>query len=723
MIDFTLLNDVQQKAAKDTEGAVLVFAGAGSGKTRVLTMRIANILDQGLAMPYEILAITFTNKAANEMKERLLNMGLNANDMWVCTIHSMCTRILRRDIEKIGYDGNFSIYSEVEKQRIVKAIIAEKGYPEELLKPVMWNIGNAKASGYSPEEYEKLNGFNKNIYEICDVFSEYESRLMKNNALDFDDLLTKTYELLSTSEETRDKYSEKFKYVHIDEFQDVNDIQYKIVRLLCKNHGNLFAVGDDDQSIYGFRGANVNNILNFEKDYPNAKTYKLEQNYRSTKKILQAANAIICKNQGRAEKKLWCDNEEGVRIEYRSLFDERDEASYVAGSIKSLTTYSGYSNSDIAVLYRINSLSRAFEQEFLKYNIPCKVFGGQKFYERKEIKDLTAYIRAVVNHKDNEAIRRILNVPKRGIGDTTIDKLELIAKRENIYLYELLAKIEERPEFNQGTKNKLISFRSLYAYLISESADRTPEEFVRSIIDSTSFMAQFDDLTEESKSRRLNVEEFVHSVGEFCEKNEGATISDYLQSITLSSAIDDLEDEENAVTLATVHAVKGLEFKVVFIVGLDEKLFPIVRPDTRPTDLEEERRLMYVAVTRAMERLYMTRCESRYSYQFGERMPQMRSRYIDDLKEILGIPEKVSYEAPTPKVVFTGSVAKSFESVKPKAKVSDGYNIGDKVEHKKFGEGTVVGTKGEGESLQIDVAFKGFGIKTLVARFAPIKKI
>lgn len=723
MIDFSLLNDVQRQAAQDTEGAVLVFAGAGSGKTRVLTMRIANILDQGLAMPYEILAITFTNKAANEMKERLLNMGLNANDMWVCTIHSMCTRILRRDVDKIGYDSNFSIYSDVEKQRIVKAIIVEKGYDEDIFKSVLWNIGNAKASGYSPEEYEKLNGYNRDISEICEVYAEYESRLMKNNALDFDDLLTKTYELLSTSEETRSKYSEKFKYVHIDEFQDVNDIQYKIVKLLCKNHGNLFAVGDDDQSIYGFRGANVNNILNFERDYPSAKTYKLEQNYRSTKKILEAANRIICKNQGRADKKLWCDNDDGVRIEYRSLYDEREEAAFVAGSIKSLTTYSGYSYSDIAVLYRINSLSRSFEQEFLKYNIPSKVFGGQKFYERKEIKDLTAYIRAVVNPKDNEAIRRIINVPKRGIGDTTVDKLEAIAKRENVYLYELLANIEERSEFNQGTKNKLMSFRGLYAFLIAESKDRTPEEFVRSIIDSTSFMEQFSDSSEESKSRRLNVEEFVHSVGEFCEKNEGSSISDYLQSITLSSAIDDLEDDDNAVTLATVHAVKGLEFKVVFIVGLDEKLFPIVRPDTKPTDLEEERRLMYVAVTRAMERLYMTRCDSRYSYQFGERMPQMRSRYIDDIKDLLGIPEKVSYEAPAPKTVFTGSVAKNFEAPKPKVSASNAaYSVGDNVEHKKFGDGVVVGTKGEGESLQIDVAFKGFGVKTLVARFAPIKK-
>ena len=723
MIDFSTLNDMQQKAVKDTEGKVLVFAGAGSGKTRVLTMRIANILDLGLARPYEILAITFTNKAANEMKERLVNMGLSADDMWVCTIHSMCTRILRRDIEKIGYDSNFSIYSDVEKQRIVKSIIAEKGYDEDIIKSVMWNIGNAKSSGYSPEEYEKLFGFNKNIYEICDVFAAYESQLLKNNALDFDDLLTKTYELLKSSEETRDKYSEKFKYIHIDEFQDVNDIQYKIVKLLCKNHGNLFAVGDDDQSIYGFRGANVNNILGFEKDFPDAKTYKLEQNYRSTKKILQAANAIISKNHGRADKQLWCDNEDGVRIEYRSLFDERDEASFVAGTIKSLVTYSKYLYSDIAILYRMNSLSRSFEQEFLQYNIPCKVFGGQKFYERKEIKDLTAYIRAVVNPKDNEALRRIFNVPKRGIGETTVAKLELISKEEDIYLHELLSKIEEREEFNQGTKNKLMSFRSTYEYLKTSAKENSPEAFVKDIIDATSFKAQYSDNSEESKSRIANIEEFVHSVSEFCEKNDGATIADFLQSITLSSAIDELEDEANAVTLATVHAVKGLEFKVVFVVGLDEKIFPIVRPDTKPSDLEEERRLMYVAVTRAMERLYLTRCESRYSYAYGARMPQIRSRYIEDIKDLLGIPEKASYEPPAPKTVFTGSVAKSFEAPKPKAKSNEAYSVGDSVEHKKFGVGMVVATKGEGESLQIDVAFKGFGVKTLVAKFAPIKKV
>lgn len=723
MIDFSKLNDMQALAAKDTEGKVLVFAGAGSGKTRVLTMRIANILDKGLASPWEVLAITFTNKAANEMKERLVGMGIIADEMWVCTIHSMCTRILRRDIDKIGYDGNFSIYSDVEKQRIIKAIVAEKGYDEDLVKSAMWHIGSAKSSGLGYDEYENLNGFNKNIFEICDIYKEYEARLMKNNALDFDDLLTKTFELLSSDEKTRDKYSERFRYVHIDEFQDVNDIQYKIIKLLCKNHGNLFAVGDDDQSIYGFRGANVKNILNFEKDFPDAKTYKLEQNYRSTKKILQIANAIIKKNNGRADKSLWCDNEDGVRIEYRSLLNEREEATYVASAIKSLVTYSNCSYSDIAVLYRINALSRSFEQEFLQYGIPCRVFGGQKFFERKEIKDLTAYIRAVINPKDNEAIRRIINVPKRGIGDTTIAKLDKIAREENLYLYELLSKIDERSELNAGAKQKLSGFKALYYYLLAVRDEKSPEDFVREIIDQTLFMTQFADESEESKSRRLNVEEFVHSVKEFCEKNEGATLSDFLQSITLSSAIDELEDAENAVTLATVHAVKGLEFKVVFVVGLDEKLFPIVRQDTTPSDLEEERRLMYVAVTRAMQRLYLTRCESRYSYTFGERMPQMRSRFIDDVKDIVGIPEKKDYEAPSPEKVFIGGGAKFFEEKKPKTVSTEDFAVGDKVEHKKFGEGIVVAKKGDGESLQVDVAFKGFGIKTLVARFAPLKKL
>ncbi|MBR2323527.1 MAG: UvrD-helicase domain-containing protein, partial [Clostridia bacterium] len=519
------------------------------------------------------------------------------------------------------------------------------------------------------------------------------------------------------------KYSEKFKYIHIDEFQDVNDIQYKIVKLLYKNHKNIFAVGDDDQSIYGFRGANVKNILNFTSDFEGVKVYKLEQNYRSTKKILSLANAIISKNTGRADKKLWCDKEDGVRIEYKSLYNETEEGSFVANAIKSLITYSGYSYSDIAVLYRMNSLSRSIEQEFLKYNIPCKVYGGQKFYERKEIKDLTAYIRAVCNVKDNEALKRIINVPKRGIGDTTVEKLNKICIEENLYLYELLQGIEKRTEFNAGTKQKLVNFRNMLFLLMAKKQVDSPENFVKDVINYSEFMVQFADNSEENVSRRLNIEEFVSSVKEFSEDNPDSNIADFLQSITLSSAIDQTFENESAVSLATVHAVKGLEFKVVFIIGLDEKIFPILRNDTTPEDLEEERRLMYVAITRAMERLYLTRCETRYNYSVGERMTGIRSRFIEDVKDLLGLVDvKDNYDIEPAKEIFKGKIAIP-QKPTPKKVAINAYSIGDKVEHKKFGQGVVVNVKGGGEDCVLDIAFKGFGVKTLVVKYAPIQKI
>ncbi|MEG2116785.1 MAG: UvrD-helicase domain-containing protein, partial [Clostridia bacterium] len=508
MIDYGSLNEIQRQAVLDTEGSVLVFAGAGSGKTRVLTMRIANIIEKGLARPYEILAITFTNKAANEMKERLSKLVGDISSMWVCTIHSMCARILRSDIDKIGFEKSFSIYTDTEKDRLIKDIIKEQGYDEELFKTAKWHISNAKSMNIPLENYEAQNEFVKDIQTICDIMSRYGELLKKSNALDFDDLLTKTYELLKADEEVRNKYSSRFKYIHIDEFQDTNNIQYDIVKMLYSTYKNVFAVGDDDQSIYGFRGANVKNILNFEKDFPNAKIYKLEQNYRSTKKILEVANTIIKKNITRADKALWCENDEGVRIEYNSAYNETDEASYVAGVIKALTSVNGYKYNDIAVLYRMNSLSRSFEQEFMKYNVPYKVFGGLKFYERKEIKDLTAYLRAIVNPKDTEAIKRIINVPKRGIGDTTVAKLMRLAESEGKYFYEILEELEKYPEFNGATKNKLIIFRDTYFSLINEIKDYSPVEYINQVLERTQFKAQFEAKSEDNISRLLNIGEF-----------------------------------------------------------------------------------------------------------------------------------------------------------------------------------------------------------------------
>ncbi len=735
MINLETLNEVQKKAVLDTDGSILVFAGAGSGKTRVLTMRIANIIESKLAWPSEILAITFTNKAANEMKERLMKEVGDIGSMWVCTIHSMCTRILRSDIDKIGFDKNFSIYTDTEKDRLVKEVIAKDGYEDDLFKNAKWHISNLKSLGLSVEDYKTTFSYVREIDDFCNIYVNYEALLKRNNALDFDDLLMKTYELLSTSEEVRNKYSERFKYVHIDEFQDTNNIQYNIVKMLCHNHKNIFAVGDDDQSIYGFRGANVENILNFEKDYTDAKVYKLEQNYRSTKKILEIANAVITKNKTRTEKALWCDNEEGDKAYFHSAKTESEEGAYVANVISALTSQGECKNSEIAVLYRMNALSRSFEQEFLKYNIPYKVFGGMKFYDRKEIKDLSAYLRAIVNPKDTEAIRRIINVPKRGIGETTVTKLNKIAAEEGKYFYEVLENVEGYSDFTQTIKNKLVKFRDVYFSLMNDVTKYTALEFANELVNRTQFREQFNEKSEENTSRKLNIEEFLSSLKEFMELNKEATIVEFLESITLSSTIDEGESQEDSVTLATVHAVKGLEFKVVFVIGLDEKYFPIVRPETTDSDIEEERRLMYVAVTRAREKLILTRCESRYSFYTQSRMHMVRSRFVDDLKDILGIVDKAFKDEPRPKLErkkFAGSsfsdsfVRTSTEPSKSvtatKTTVGD-YSIGDKVSHPKFKEGTIVNVKGEGDNIICEVAFAGVGVKSLAIKYAPLTKI
>ena len=736
MINLETLNEVQRKAVLDTDGSILVFAGAGSGKTRVLTMRIANIIENQLAWPSEILAITFTNKAANEMKERLISIVGDIGSMWVCTIHSMCTRILRNDVDKIGFDKNFSIYTDTEKDRLVKEVISNDGYNDDLFKNAKWHISNMKSLGLSVDAYKKEFGYVREIDDFCNIYIRYEELLKKNNALDFDDLLMKTYELLSTNEEVRNKYSERFKYVHIDEFQDTNNIQYNIVKMLCHNHKNIFAVGDDDQSIYGFRGANVENILNFEKDYKDAKVYKLEQNYRSTKKILEVANAVITLNKTRTEKALWCDSVEGDKVHFHSAKTETEEGAYVSNVIKALTSTGEYNYSDIAILYRMNALSRSFEQEFLKYNIPYKVFGGMKFYDRKEIKDLSAYLRAIVNPKDTEAIRRIINVPKRGIGETTVNKLNKIAFEEGKYFYEVLENLENYSDFTQTIKNKLVRFRDVYFSLINDVDKFTALEFANELINRTQFREQFTEKSEENISRSLNIGEFLSSLKEFMELNKEATIVEFLESITLSSSIDQGERDDDSVTLATVHAVKGLEYKAVFVIGLDEKYFPIVRQDTTESDIEEERRLMYVAVTRAREKLILTRCESRYSFYTQSRMHMVRSRFVDDLKDVLGIVDKPFKDEPRPKLERRKFAGSSFsdnfvrtattEPVQAQTKIATSpckYSIGDKVSHPKFKEGTIINVKGDGDNVICEVAFAGVGIKSLAIKYAPLTKI
>ena len=629
------LNDEQIKPVLQTEGAVLVLAGAGSGKTRVLTSRIAYLIEEKRVPPSAILAITFTNKAANEMKERLSKI-VDISSSWVCTIHSMCVRILRMYAEEVGISANFSIYSETERNNIVKKSFQECDFDDEkLLKSVKYHIANAKMLGYAPERYAEEFAGEPDIDEITKVYTRYQKHLRENNALDFDDLLNETRLLLRKNEEVREYLGGRFRYILVDEFQDTNGVQYEIVRLLASVHGNLFAVGDDDQSIYGWRGAKIENILHFEKDFKDAKVFKLERNYRSTKHILKLANAVIKHNGRRKDKTLWTENEEGLPAKVYEAEEESGEARYIAQTIKGMVDR-GYSYSDFAVLMRLNALTRAFEQEFTADAIPYKVFGGFKFFERKEIKDLLAYLRLINNPFDSEAATRIINFPKRGIGAKTVETLQNYAFQNELSVYDALCDLDELG-FTGATKQKLLDFRNLVKEWIVQSQDTPVNELVKTIIADTKMREAYADESDESINKRANIDEFINSVDEYCRLNEGATLTDYLAQVTLSSDTDEMDDS-NYVTLATVHSVKGLEFTCVFMCGMEENIMPVSRAVDNDDDMEEERRLMYVAITRAKERLWLTRSKSRYLY--GKREPTARSRFLKELSSELELPKE-----------------------------------------------------------------------------------
>ena len=801
------LNNEQIGPVLQTEGPVLVLAGAGSGKTRVLTSRIAYLVEEKDVPPKAILAITFTNKAAEEMKERLSRM-VNVSGMWVCTIHSMCVRILRDFGGSLGISQNFSIYSETERNNIIKKSFQECGFEEErLLKNAKWHIANAKMLGYEPTRYLDEYAGEPEIEKIVSVYRRYQAHLKENNSLDFDDLLSETRRLLATDAEVRDYLSSKFRYVLVDEFQDTNGVQYDIVRMLSSAHKNLFVVGDDDQSIYGWRGAKLENILHFEKDFPGVKIFKLERNYRSTKEILTLANEVI-KNNGRRKKKvLWTENPEGEKTKVYEGEQESDEARFVAHSIAGLMR-KGYKFSDFAVLMRLNALTRSFEQEFTADGIPFKVFGGFKFFERKEIKDLLAYLRVIHNPLDGEAIVRIINFPKRGIGQTTVDKLQAYAAREELSVYDAIIDLDQMG-FNAGTRAKLEAFFELIKKWIIESQSLAVNELVKLIVADTGMREAYSDNSDESINKLANIEEFISSVDEYCKLNPDATLTDYLQQVTLSSDTDEMDDGEY-VTLATVHAVKGLEFKCVFIVGLEENIMPVSRSVGSNEDMEEERRLMYVAITRAKERLYLTRSKSRYLY--GKREASMRSRFLKELSTVVELPTaepKRSFmdeggygssaygssygrgygssgygssgyggygaqgygrggygssgyggygshgaESDEDNYVSYGNQSYSFSrksvsaatqrvggtersasgsgaarspygaGVRPKTapqKDLSGFAVGVAVTHPKFGQGTIVGVRGSGGGMILDIAFVGLGIKQLSAALAPLE--
>lgn len=630
------LNDEQIKPVLTTEGAVLVLAGAGSGKTRVLTTRIAYLMREKGVSPKAILAITFTNKAANEMKERVGALG-DIGGMWVCTIHSMCVRILREFSDNVGISKNFSIYSETERNNVLKKAYKEC-YPDEkeseIFKKIKYAVSDAKMQGLSPEEYAAQNKGDTDIKIIVRVFSAYERHLKENNALDFDDLLSRTLSLLRTDKEAREYLGGRFRYILVDEFQDTNEVQFEIIRLLSSVHGNLFAVGDDDQSIYGWRGAKIENILNFEKSFPKAQVFKLQRNYRSTKNILAVANDVIKNNGMRKSKTLWTDKETGEEVVVHEASEESDESLFVARTIATLVR-EGYAYSDFAVLMRVNALTRSYEQEFMADTIPFKVFGGFKFYDRKEIKDMLAYLRLVANPFDNEAFLRIVNFPRRGIGAKSLETLEAYARNEGISNYEAAFSLEETG-LNSGARAKIQAFATQVKTWIIDSMELSVLDLVNKIVADTHLYDEFSGEDDDSLNKKANIEEFVNSVADFERLNEGAELADYLQQVSLVSDTDDM-DESNYVTLATVHAVKGLEFKCVFVVGLEDGILPTTRADTNDEAMEEERRIMYVAVTRAKERLYLTRAKSRFLY--GERAATVRSRFLSELGNVVKLPK------------------------------------------------------------------------------------
>lgn len=748
------LNEEQIKPVLDTEGAVLVIAGAGSGKTRVLTTRIAYlVLEKGIPVS-RIMAITFTNKAAGEMKERLAAMVGDVNEMWVSTIHSMCVKILRRDIDKIGYDRNFTIYDETDKDKVLKRVFEEKGLDaDKLFKTVKTCVSNAKNEAQSPAEFFEANKTMRLARDVAEAYEAYENELCRSNALDFDDILLKTHELFTKRPDIADYYAQKFLYVHIDEFQDTNRVQFEIARRISSYHKNFFAVGDDDQSIYGWRGAKVENILSFEQMFEGAKVYKLERNYRSTKKILGLANRVIAHNEGRRDKELWTDNPDGAKIECFVGTDENNEATYVAVQIKNLMARNqGLTYKDFAVFMRVNALSRAFEQEFTKYGVPHRIFGGFRFFERKEIKDLLSYLKVIVNGADDESFIRASGVPKRGIGAKSLTELREFAAANGESMFEAAGKIH-LTSISSGARNKLANFKSLLDSFRDYAESHTAAELIDYIVEITGFNEQFAEKTEENANKLYNISELKNTAVQFYKDNEGATVADYLNSMTLSSDTDEINTDD-AVTIATIHAAKGLEYKVVFVAGLDEKILPISRSSGDDGELEEERRLLYVAITRAKERLYLTRAMSRYMY--GNREYMSASRFIGEVKDYLApnapasekksFPEEGGYERDgygrraysylgdseereiTHSTGYSSSYAKSFlEGNKPKAQVKPssfgGYKTGTKVRHAKFGEGTVIEVKGSGDNVIINVAFKGVGIKALSAKYAPLEII
>ena len=761
------LNDKQYEAVVNTEGANLVIAGAGSGKTKVLTHKIAYLIDEKNVKPWDILAITFTNKAANEMKQRVENLvGEIARDMWIGTFHSICVRILRKFIDRLGYERTFIIFDTTDQKSLMKQVLKAKNIDDKMFseKSVLYEISNAKNEMLEPEQYAlRTNGdYRKEV--ISELYASYQKKLKENNALDFDDIINLTIKILEENKDVLDYYVEKFKYILVDEYQDTNKAQFKLISLLASKYGNITVVGDNDQGIYKFRGADITNILNFEKDFPGSKVIKLEQNYRCTQNILNIANEVIKNNKNKYEKKLWTKNDEGVLPKIYRGQTEYDEANYVVDQIEHLKITEHYNYKDFAILYRMNSQSRSLEDILRREDIPYKIVGGLKFYERKEIKDVIAYLRLVHNTNDNLSLIRIINEPKRGIGKTSIDSVEQIASTNGISMYEVIKKCDQYGLNRIYPKSR--DFINTIEELRQIKDNIKISELIKQLLLQTGYSAALElEKTDEAESRLQNLDEFLTVAIEFEEQSAENSLSDFLEGITLSSDIDEMEDTDESVTLMTLHSAKGLEFPVVFMVGMEDGIFPSYKSIGDDEELEEERRLCYVGITRAKHLLYLTCARQRTI--FGSTSHNMPSRFINEISannldgydeafedSTSRLSQDFEFEwkygntnkyrvnsrmdtddgdtafARTTAGMSFGRSAESFlknlgttRSVsKPDVDLSQ-YESGVKVKHKKFGNGVITKVEPEGDDYKVDIEFEKVGHKRLMAKFAGLEVI
>mgnify|MGYP000616916949 FL=1 len=735
------LNPQQAEAVINTEGPMLIMAGAGSGKTKVLTCRVANLLQKGVR-PYRILAITFTNKAAAEMRERVNNMsGPAAKDVWLFTFHAFCARFLRMEIDKLpGYGGNFAIYDTADSQNLIKQILKEMNLDDKRFQPsgILSRISNAKNALQDAAAFARQAG---DFYEqkVADIYSRYEQKLQLNNALDFDDLLMLSIKLLQENKEVREKYQDRFDYLLVDEYQDTNHAQYLLTKFLAAKHRNICVVGDADQSIYGWRGADIQNILDFEKDYPDAKVIKLEQNYRSTQIILDAANAVIENNTGRKPKNLWTENKSGADIIYFQAVDERDEARFVIEQLQNLQRTENKKLGDMAILYRTNTQSRIFEEMLIKSGISYNMVGGLKFYERKEIKDIIAYLRVIFNPADSLSLLRIINVPKRGIGDASLAKIQSYAAANNVSLFEAVSNAAAIDGLSSRFVSKLDDLAGIIFELMNLASEAPVEDLIDRVLRDTGYLEELEnERTPQAQSRIDNLHELISVAQDFAASEEENNLENFLAHVALVSDIDDTELGEDAITLMTLHSSKGLEFPVVFLVGMEEGLFPHARTLMDETEIEEERRLCYVGITRAKEKLFLSSTKMRTIY--GNTVTYPPSRFLQEiparlvktikrqerfsaLENFKQVSEKYSARPQKPASTFNPH---SFMPQKPAAAAGGTgtrFNTGDRVSHSKWGEGMVVSVKDSPDGQEVKVAFAGAGVRSLLTKYAVLKKL